>query len=137
MKKHLTFIILALSLAMAVLPGCKKDDDTNPLIGSWQSVEKIDENIGGKLVSSTETTTLTFKEDNTITIKSNYSASGEEYVEKGTYITEGNKLTTQFKEDGDSTTYEYLITGKILKLTGTYKDANGVEQTFTTLYNRV
>ncbi len=133
MKKHLTFIVLAVSLIMAVLPGCKKDDDTNPLIGSWQYTYEGKEKIGEVWIASTFTDTYTFKEGGMLELKTYGSASETTESEKGTYYVEGNVLTLSFSGE-EAEKVKYKIKGDILSI---YWDEGNEDDYFEMLLNRV
>lgn len=121
-----TISLKAMALIILIVLGlsaCSKDDDSNPtennssFVGTWK-LTKLSATIGGAPIEMTPEMagtqmTIIAKSDNTFSMTTT-DGSGTR-TSTGTWNTAGNQLSLKFS-DGTSATYEYSLSGTVMKI---------------------
>lgn len=105
-KNYLSFfVMMLLSASLVLTTSCEKDDDTDPIVGSWE-LEKLDMTVGGETQTVNAATygmeiTAEFKDDGTFTTTSNFD--GDTETDSGTW-TRVDDNNVEVTVDGETDT---------------------------------
>ncbi len=105
-KKIMTLLLMSVFFMTFSVTSCKKDDDdSNPLMGTWQNKGELTE------------TTLTFKGGGKYESSMKLSGQDQPMQTTGTYTLDGDKLTMKDDIFKTETVYTYVIEEDNLTLT--------------------
>lgn len=122
MKQSISLSLVGIACLLMVVACDKKDDPSNPLIGTWKFASQVRSGCTDPLDNGSETCTLTLDECGylvlTATTYTYYPPTGTGSSESGTYVTSGSTLTSTPTGGVANDPLTYTVSGGTLTFTG-------------------